>query len=79
MQQEIIHFIEQELVAETIVSPLTASDDLLMSELLDSLNVMRLVLHLEDTYGKPIPPADITIDNFRTVADMVSYLQRQDG
>lgn len=75
MQQEIIRFIEQELIADPAAAPLASSDDLLMSERLDSLSVMRLVLHLEETTGKPIDPADVTIDNFHCVDAMVAYLE----
>jgi acyl carrier protein len=39
-------------------------DDLLLSGLVDSLGVMRLVNHLEQQYSIKIPPEDVTIEHF---------------
>lgn len=56
---------------------LTADDDLLLTGLVDSLGVMRLVAYIEDTFAVSVHPGDVTIENFRTIADMTRYIQEQ--
>ena len=48
--------------------------DLLLTETLDSLGVMRLVAHLESECGFEIPPEDVTLENFRTLEQIEGYL-----
>jgi len=49
-------------------------ENLLVTGILDSLALMRLVAHLEDTYDIEIPPSDITLENFASLAAMAGYL-----
>ena len=48
--------------------------DLLLSETLDSLNVVRLVAHLEAEAGIDIPAQDVTLENFATLQKIEAYL-----
>lgn len=50
-------------------------DDLLLSELLNSLSVTRLVQHIEEQEGIVIPPEDVTLEHFRTLSAIQAYLQ----
>ena len=52
-------------------------DDLLLSGLVDSLGVMRLIGHLEQQYSIKIPPEDVTIDNFMHIEAIKQYLERR--
>jgi acyl carrier protein len=51
-------------------------DDLLLSGLVDSLGVMRLVNHLEQQYSIKIPPEDVTIEHFMNIEAISLYLER---
>ena len=42
-------------------------DDLLLSNVLDSLRVMLLISHLEESSGITIPPEDVTLENFQSL------------
>ncbi|MDX1784495.1 phosphopantetheine-binding protein [Roseovarius sp. ZX-A-9] len=53
------------------------SDELLLSGLLDSLSVMRLVAFLEMEFGITIPPEDITVTNLASIDAMAAYLARE--
>ena len=53
-----------------------ADQDLLLSETLDSLGVNRLVEYLEGETGRSIPPEDVTLENFRSLNAILSYLER---
>jgi acyl carrier protein len=52
-------------------------EDLLGSGLLDSLTVMSLVHHLEQDLGIEIPPEDVTIDHFVSLAAIEAYVTRR--
>lgn len=66
-------FIQRELLSDETVQ-ITPDQDLLLSELLDSLSVTRLVAHIEDARGIQIPPEDVTLENFRSLEAMAAYL-----
>lgn len=71
----LINFITEELLYGQADVPVEPETNLLVTGLVDSLGIMRLTLHIEETLGIPIPPEDITIENFLTVADMTRYLE----
>lgn len=82
MSTEILHsnalnnvraFINSELVVST--SDITDEQELLMSGLLDSLNVMRLVGFLETEFATTIPPEDVIIENFGSISQISQYMQ----
>lgn len=50
-------------------------ENLLLSGLLDSLAVMSLVAHIEDTFDIKIPFGDVLIENFETIDAIASYLK----
>ena len=49
-------------------------DDLLMTQILDSLGVMRLVAHIEEAAGIEIPAEDVTLENFSTLQQIGRYV-----
>ena len=49
-------------------------DDLLLSGTMDSLDVVRLVEHLESQSGTKIPAADVTLENFGSLRKIADYL-----
>ena len=52
-----------------------ADQDLLLSQTLDSLAVIRLVELLEAEYGVTIPAEDVTLENFATLTLIEAYLK----
>ena len=67
-------FITLEILNEPDL-PIEADQDLLLSEILDSLNVTLLIAHLEDTCNVDIPPEDVTLDNFGTLRSIETYIR----
>ena len=51
-----------------------ADQNLLLTEVLDSLAVIQLVDFLETEYDVTIPPEDVTLDNFATLELIDAYL-----
>ena len=52
-------------------------DDLLLSNVLDSLRVMLLISHLEESAGLTIPPEDVTLENFQSLRQIHAYLDQR--
>ena len=57
--------------------PVRPDTDLVMSGLVDSLGVVRIVGWLENRLGIEIDPGDVVIENFGTVAAIVDYLRER--
>lgn len=79
MQQTIINYIKSEIHASDPDLEIEPEDDLLGSGLLGSMEMMRLVEHLEKTYDFRVAPQDMAIENFMTVAAMAAYVERVKG
>ena len=62
-------FIKQEILFEDSNASLTDETPLLEG-ILDSLALMQLVAFIEEEFGVEIDDAEMTADNFRTVADI---------
>lgn len=74
MKEDIRDFVCKDLLLN---EDLTIEDDenLLVTGVLDSLALMRLVMHLEDTHDIEIPPSEITLENFASLTAMTEYLE----
>ena len=66
-------YISTELIIGTMA--IDDNQELLMSGLLDSINVMRLVGYLENEFSTSIPPEDVLDENFGSINQIVDYLQ----
>ncbi len=74
-EQEILkQFIEKELLGGRNLQ-VGYEDDLLLSGLVSSLGVMRLVAFTQERFAVQIPPEDITIEHFETIHAIVRYLE----
>ncbi|HET8736171.1 MAG TPA: phosphopantetheine-binding protein [Pricia sp.] len=54
-------------------------DDLLGSGIIDSMGMMKLVVFIEKELNLKIPDADMTVEHFMTLQNIMDYLsQRED-
>ena len=74
MKTELLRFITDEILSGKGKTDLQPEDDLLTTEIIDSMGVMRLISFIETTYGVRVPPEDVTIENFMTVDTISDYL-----
>jgi acyl carrier protein len=68
------------LVAEDISltgEPITSDTELLLSGMVDSLGVVRVVHWIEERCGISVDPADVTLEHFETVGAIVAYVCRR--
>lgn len=61
----------------TFGEPVEPGTDLLLTGLVDSLGVIRIVTWLEDHLQIEIDPVDVVLENFQTVERMVDYVRRR--
>lgn len=52
----------------------SVDEDLLLTGQIDSLGIAALIAYLEELRGAAIPPKDVTLENFATIAAMTEYL-----
>lgn len=72
MVEEITNYINEEI--DVLV---TQEEELLSSGLIDSITIMKLIAHLEETYEIKVPPQDMVIENFNTVSSITEYIAQQ--
>lgn len=70
----LLKFVGAELVSRNTV--VQADDELLLSGLVDSLGVVRLIAHIEEVLGVKVPPEEVTLENFQTVRAIAEFLDR---
>ncbi len=72
IEATLVRYISEEILE--FDEPISRVENLLADDMIDSLGMLRLVAYIEATFDKKIPPADFTIENFRNVEALVSYL-----
>ena len=72
MEQRILNFINTSILNEIV--EITADDELLVSGLVDSMSVMRLVSFVKNEFDLDVAPHEITIENFSSVNRLVQLL-----
>jgi acyl carrier protein len=77
MNEKLIKYISEQLLNNELEDDLEAEDDLLGDGILDSLGMMKLILHIETEYEMKVPPQDMIIENFMTVQHISDYLAKQ--
>lgn len=75
--QAIRSFIQAEILNDITVQ-IDSDQDLLLTEMLDSLGVFRLVAHLESAFDIEIPPGDVTLENFATLGLIDAYVRSRE-
>ena len=70
----IFNFVVDELLLDPDEADLTIDDELLMSERIDSLGLMRLIAFVDEEFSFKVPYEDILIENFHSVRTIGDYL-----
>lgn len=73
VEKQLIDFISAELMVDTS-HHLAVDDELLIDGIIDSIGATRLVGFVERLTESPVPPQDVTVENFGTVRHIVNYL-----
>ncbi|NDJ60667.1 MAG: acyl carrier protein [Chloroflexi bacterium] len=73
------HFIVNDLLSGRNGADIGYDDDLLLSGVINSLEVVRLVTFAEKKFKTRIPPEDVTIEHFATIDTLATYLESRAG
>jgi acyl carrier protein len=71
-------YIQDEILNDPAME-IEPDQDLLLSEALNSLGVMRLVAYIEGEFDIEVPPEDVTIDHFATLNLISAYVTARSG
>jgi acyl carrier protein len=71
-------YISRELVQDPTLLPLADETSLIEGDVLDSLNLLRLVVFLEERFDVTIGEADLHPANFASVKAICAYLHSRD-
>jgi len=78
-RRELTTFIQREFVKGTGRVDISPDDPLLSSSggILDSLNLQRLLLFVEEQFAITVPDEDLLPETFETINDLAAYLETQ--
>jgi acyl carrier protein len=79
MKEILRRYICQELLSDRNGVVVGDDDDLLGSWSIDSVGMMSLVLFIEEEFKLPVPPEDVTIENFLSITAIDAYLRNRQG
>jgi acyl carrier protein len=71
LEDDLMHFVRSRSPRHAAASP---QMDLLESGLLDSLLLVDLIFHIEESYGMRFDSDQVNPSNFRTVEDIVGFV-----
>lgn len=77
LKQQLRDFIVTELLNGSYSGTLADDQDLLISGLVDSLGVVRMINFIEQAMEVTIPPEDVTLENFQSVEKITTYLHQR--
>ena len=70
----LVDFVVAELL-EGDAQAIADEPNLLQSDIIDSIGVMRLIAFMEQEFGLEIPPEDVTLEHFLNFDVMSDYLR----
>ncbi len=73
-KEKLKQFLADDLLVAANGPDIQDHDDLLLSGLIDSLGVIRLITFIEEAFATHVPPEDVTIEHFGTLQAMANYL-----
>lgn len=74
---ELRDYVRQEFLRGRGVETIGENDDL--TRVLDSVHIMLLARHLEETYRIAVADDEIAIDNFASLAKLAAFVRRKRG
>jgi acyl carrier protein len=73
MRDRLKEYVREQLLSDR-GAPLQDEDDLIENGI-DSVGMMSLVLFIEEEWKVAVPPEDVILDNFQSIAAIETYLR----
>lgn len=74
---DVERFIVEEIAVGRVNESIAPDEDLLASDILDSLGIMELVTFLEEKERIRVADEDLTPENFQTVESIVAFVEQK--
>jgi acyl carrier protein len=74
-QEALKRYLTQDLLSDSKNPNLSVDDNLLVGGLVDSLGIMQLISFIEQNFNIRVPPADVTIEHFRSIRVIAEYIE----
>lgn len=74
-KQIVKDYVSRELVDDGKDAVLKDEENLLANGIMDSLGILKLVSFIEQQFDIQVPDEDVTVQNFRSLKDIASYLE----
>jgi acyl carrier protein len=75
--RELARYLETEILNNSLGREIEPHEDLLGTEMVDSMGMLRFIGHLEDRFKIHVLPEDQVIENFMNVECIVQYIQKK--
>lgn len=72
---ELLDFVKS-LVPKHYKKPVDENTSLFASSVLDSMNMIALITHVESQYGVTVAPSEVSLENFDTVERIAEYVRK---
>jgi acyl carrier protein len=74
-QEALKRYLTQDLLSDSKNPNLSVDDNLLVGGFVDSLGIMQLISFIEQNFNIRVPPADVTIEHFRSIRVIAEYIE----
>ena len=74
IEEELRSFVNDNFALDADVNPISATDSLIETGVVDSTGLLELVSFVETRYGLEIPDVDLLPENFETLANISQYI-----
>ena len=64
-----------EIVVDSDKESISSEEDLLEQGIIDSMGIMKITAHLEDTYGIKVSDDDLVPENFQTLKCLAGFVE----
>jgi acyl carrier protein len=75
IKEKIRNYIAENILFSSNGFPYTDNTSFLDNGIIDSMNVLELVVFIEESFGITVEDSDLTPDNFDSIDRMADYIQ----
>ena len=77
IMEDLEKYLLSEMAVDRDKKSLASDEDLLEQGIIDSLGIMKLILHMESAFGIKINDDDVVPENFQHLNSMVRFVQNK--
>jgi acyl carrier protein len=77
IMEDLEKYLLSEMAVDRDKKSLASDEDLLEQGIIDSLGIMKLILHMESAFGIKISDDDVVPENFQRLNSMVKFVENK--